>query len=75
MTERFEEFVSNINSAYKHIIKIKSYEMQEFGLKGANAMTLFFLGKHQRISLPDANKFCKFDIWSKKEPHSPPYTA
>ena len=46
MIQRFEEFTSNISQAYKYIIKIKSHEMTEFGLKAANVMCLFFLGKH-----------------------------
>lgn len=62
MTERFEEFVSNINLAYKHIIKIKAYEMHEFGLKGANAMTLFFLGKHEEgLTAVELGELCKED--------------
>ena len=43
MVDRFEEFVSNITRAHKAILKIKAYEMQEFGLKAANVMTLYFV--------------------------------
>lgn len=46
MIQRFEEFTKNIALAYKYIIKIKSYEMNEYGLKGSNVTCLFFLGKH-----------------------------
>lgn len=46
MIERFEEFTKNIALAYKYIIKIKSYEMSEYGLKGSNVTCLFFLGKN-----------------------------
>lgn len=46
MVERFEEFNRNITEAYKCILKIKAIEMQKYGLRGANVMCLFFLGKH-----------------------------
>ena len=46
MVERFEEFVQNIESAHKSIVKLKAYEINKFGLKAANVMCLFFLGKH-----------------------------
>lgn len=46
MIERFEEFNRNITEAYKCILKIKAIEMQKYGLRGANVMCLFFLGKH-----------------------------
>lgn len=47
MIQRFEEFTSNISQAYKSIIKIKSHEMTEYGLKASNVTCLFFLGKHE----------------------------
>ncbi len=46
MVERFEEFNRNITEAYKCILKIKAIEMQKYGLRAANVMCLFFLGKH-----------------------------
>lgn len=46
MIKRFEEFNRNITEAYKCILKIKAIEMQKYGLRGANVMCLFFLGKH-----------------------------
>ncbi len=46
MITRFEEFTSSISQAYKYIIKIKSHEMVEYGLKASNVTCLFFLGKH-----------------------------
>lgn len=62
MTERFEEFVSNINRAYKHILKIKAYEMQEFGLKAAHVMTLFFIGKHpEGLTAGELSELCRED--------------
>lgn len=47
MIQRFEEFTSNIAQAYKNIIKIKSHEMTEYGLKASNVTCLFYLGKHE----------------------------
>ena len=47
MIQRFEEFTSNISQAYKSIIKIKSHEMTEYGLKASNVTCLFYLGKHE----------------------------
>ncbi len=47
MLSRFEEFTRNIALAYKYIIKIKSFEMEEYGLKGSNVACLFFLGKNE----------------------------
>ncbi len=46
MISRFEEFTKSVSQAYKYIIKIKSHEMTEFGLKASNVTCLFFLGKH-----------------------------
>ena len=54
--------MSNIAHAYKHILKIKSYEMQEFGLKGANAMTLFFIGKYaEGLTAGELGELCRED--------------
>lgn len=46
MIERFVEFTSNIAQAYKHIIRIKSSKMADFGLKASHVMCLFYIGKH-----------------------------
>lgn len=46
MTDRFEDFTSYINRAYKYILKIKAQEMKPFGLKAAHVMCLFHIGKH-----------------------------
>lgn len=45
-TDRFEQFVASVESAYKSIQKIKRQEMDEFGLRGAHVMCLYFLGSH-----------------------------
>lgn len=54
MRKRFEEFNRNITEAYKCILKIKAHEMQKFGLRAANVMCLFFLGKHADEGLTPA---------------------
>lgn len=48
MIERFEDFTAYIAQAQKYILKIKSHEMQFFGLKGSHLMCLFYMGKHSK---------------------------
>lgn len=45
MVHRFEDFVSMINTAYKGLQKIKSYEVESLELKGSHVMCLFYLGR------------------------------
>ncbi|MBO4949933.1 MAG: winged helix-turn-helix transcriptional regulator [Clostridia bacterium] len=47
MIQRFDDFVSLINTAYKGLQKIKSYEVEELGLKGNHVMCLFYLGQNE----------------------------
>lgn len=62
MVDRFEEFVSNITRAHKAILKIKAYEMQEFGLKAANVMTLYFIGKYpEGLTAGELAELCQED--------------
>lgn len=46
MIQRFEDFVSLINTAYKGLQKIKSYEVESLGLRGNHVMCLFYLGQN-----------------------------
>lgn len=46
MGDRFENFTTYISLAYKYIIKIKSHQMKEFGLKASHVMCLYHLGKN-----------------------------
>ncbi len=46
MIGRFEEFTKQVALAYKYIIKIKSHEMEDYGLKGSNVTCLLFLGQN-----------------------------
>ena len=45
MLGRFKEFTKGISSAYKYLIKIKSYGIKEFGIKGSHVMCLFYIGE------------------------------
>lgn len=45
MITRFKEFNKNISAAYKYLIKIKSYGIKEFGLKGSHVMCLFYISE------------------------------
>lgn len=68
MVERFEKFTKQISLAYKYIIKIKSCEMSEYGLKGSNVMCLFFLGKHRKgLTATELCEICMEDkAWVSK---------
>ncbi|MBR6681355.1 MAG: MarR family transcriptional regulator [Clostridia bacterium] len=46
MIQRFQSFMTAITICYKHLQKIKSTEMTEYGLKGSHVMCLFFLHHH-----------------------------
>lgn len=62
MIERFEHFHSSVSAANKYIIKIKSSVMSEFGLKAANVMCLYFLGKcHEGLTPAELATLCKED--------------
>ena len=62
MIPRFEKFTSNMSMAYKYIIKIKAHEMQEFGLKAAHVMCLFFIGKSENgLTAHELVKLCNED--------------
>ena len=45
MIDRYEEFTAAVSSAYKYILKIKSYYMSEFGLKAAHVTCLHALSR------------------------------
>ena len=60
--ERFQAFVTGISVCYKYIQKIKSLEMTEFGLKGAQAMFLFFLHSHpEGLTAAQLSQLCAED--------------
>ena len=46
MLERFETFLLAISQIQKNILRLKSLEMREFGLKGPHVMCLFCLARH-----------------------------
>ena len=47
MLKLFEVFTNNISVIHKGIQKLKSDEMQKFGLKGNHLMYLFYLLRHE----------------------------
>lgn len=62
MIPRFERFTANVSLAYKYIIKIKAHEMQEFDLKAAHVMCLFFIGKSEDgLTAGELVEFCNED--------------
>ena len=62
MTDRFEQFVSGITLCYKHIQRIKSLEMTELGLKGTQAMCVFYLyRKPEGLTAAQLSQLCLED--------------
>lgn len=45
--DRFEKFVNTVSLIQKNILKIKSIEMRELGLKGPHVMCLFYLDRYE----------------------------
>lgn len=59
MISRFKEFTKNISLAYKYLIKIKSYGIKEFGLKGSHVMCLFYIGESENgLTAMELCKLC-----------------
>ncbi len=62
MLDRFEDFVSLMNTAYKGIQKIKSEQMGSIGLKGCYVMYLFYLGNSKEgLTAGELCEKCKED--------------
>lgn len=62
MIERFEEFTKQVTLAYKYILKIRSYEMVEFGLKGSNVTCLLVVGQNpQGVTATELCELCMED--------------
>ena len=47
MINKFADFVSLLNTVYKDVQKIKSYEVKELGLKSCHVMSMFYLGQSE----------------------------
>ncbi|MBQ9743745.1 MAG: winged helix-turn-helix transcriptional regulator [Clostridia bacterium] len=59
MLRRFKEFTKNISLAYKYLIKIKSFGIKEFGLKGSHVMCLFYIGESENgLTATELCKLC-----------------
>ncbi len=62
MLGRFKEFTKGISSAYKYLIKIKSYGIKEFGIKGSHVMCLFYIGEAENgLTATELCKLCSED--------------
>ncbi len=64
MLKRFEAFVTGISTCYKSIQKIKSAEMNKFGigLKGTHMMCIFFLHMNpDGLTASHLSKLCSED--------------
>ena len=62
MISRFKEFTKGISTAYKHLIKIKSYGIKEFGIKGSHVMCLFYISEAENgLTATELCKLCSED--------------
>ena len=62
MINRFKEFNKGISTAYKHLIKIKSYGIKEFGIKGSHVMCLFNISEAENgLTATELCKLCSED--------------
>ena len=62
MISRFKEFNKGISTAYKHLIKIKSYGIKEFGIKGSHVMCLFYISEAENgLTATELCKLCSED--------------
>lgn len=68
MLERYEEFTTKINLAYKYIMKIKTHEMNNLDLKAAHLNVMFYLGRNSDgITASELCWLCKEDkAWISK---------
>lgn len=68
MLERYEEFTTKINLAYKYIMKIKTHEMNNLDLKAANLNVIFYLGRNlDGLTASELCWLCKEDkAWISK---------
>ncbi len=62
MVNRFNDFVSMINTAYKCLQKIKSCEVKSLGIKGSQVMCLFYLGQNEEgLTSGELCEMCRED--------------
>ena len=61
MRQRFESFVMGITLCYKYIQRIKTMEMEEYGLKGTHLMCLYFLHHHDGLTAAELCRLCAED--------------
>jgi len=62
MISRFKEFTKGISTAYKHLIKLKSYGIKEFGIKGSHVMCLFYISEAENgLNATELCRLCSED--------------
>lgn len=62
MVNRFSDFVGMINTAYKCLQKIKSYEVKSLRIKGSQVMCLFYLGQNEEgLTSGELCELCRED--------------
>lgn len=62
MVQRFEVFVTTVNTIYRSIQRIKTREMTELGLKGTHVMCLFHLNQYpQGLTASQLSSLCVED--------------
>jgi len=61
MDERFKNFTVLTNKISRAIKKIKSEEMQEFGLKGPHVSCLYYLYKSKQLTAKELTEICEED--------------
>ena len=59
--DRFEVFTKTFLKINRLVQKIKSMEMQEYGLKGTTIMCLYFAYRNQNVTSKDLVKLCEED--------------
>lgn len=62
MRNRFESFAGSVLELNRCLQKIKDLEMKQFGLKGAHAMCLYYLGQHaEGLTATRLTELCRED--------------
>ena len=62
MLGRFKEFTKGISTAYKYLIKVKTYGIKEFGIKGSHVMCLFYIGEAENgLTATELCRLCSED--------------
>ena len=60
--DRFQVFTTTFLKINRLVSKIKTIEMQEYGLKGTTIMCLYFASKLDNLTSSDLVKLCQEDF-------------